>query len=1095
MHKLIATKGLYNFVIAVIAMMLLVAANYVNYVVQDRSKSHLEAVTQQHLSRYHNLLDTNLQNHIQIVRGLPGLFAVNPQLTQAQFETAMTHLFNGENQLRNIAAAPDMKIQYMYPVENNEAAMGLDYRSVPDQFASVERARQSGELVLAGPLTLKQGGTGLISRIPVFLHRDQQPYFWGIISAVIDSEKFFSASQLSANMPIEFAIRGKDGLGAQGEMVWGQASLFDDAKLTMRLDLPEGYWQMVAQPLGGWQVARQLAWQTGLLIFGIAFAIFALLTSFIRFMFMASRANLKFRHLIDNAPVPYLLINRNQHISYINQAFIESYGYRYQDLPNLKKWWGKTNIDPIYQHQFELWFEGRLQPKQLLTTPTEITIETQQAEQRVALLSTSLLKDTMGDELLLVIYDITLRKRAEQQLRFTSQVFDQAHEGIMITDMQGIILDINPAFSEITQYSREATIGQPASLLKSDKHDIHFFTDLWQVIREKHYWQGEIWNKRQDGSLFAALLTISALTDAEGVLNHYVGMFSDITQTKQQQETLEFMAHYDVLTKLPNRVLFAEQFEKAVAYSKRTKTWLGICFLDLDNFKPVNDLHGHTVGDQLLIQVAARLTASVRDKDSISRFGGDEFAIIFRDINSLEQCEFLLQRIHEDLSQPYHVSQMMLRISASSGIAMYPQDDADLGTLLRHADQAMYQAKLTGRNTYQIFNPDQNQQAIEKHQLLREITEAIEHNQLVLHFQPEVNMKTGQIMGVEALIRWQHPEKGLLMPMQFLPFVYGTQQEVAIGEWVIKNAIEQLTHFEKQGLSLFVSVNIAASHLQTAGFVENLQQSLMRFPQILPHRLQLEILETSALSDVMAVSQIIRDCRELVGVSVALDDFGTGYSSLTHLRHLQASTVKIDQSFVRNMLDDPDDFNIIDGVIGLARAFNRQVVAEGVETLAHGKALLLLGCELAQGYFIAKPMPAQALDDWLEQHPVNSEWQAFALRPRSAQQQALQLYVLISERWIKQLLAVTAVPDSVWPMMNIKQCHCGKWLLQAHQAHLFEPEFITLLNTQHQQLHHLAQQFKAEAAENDVDTATWQESFKQQLQVLQNAIADYDETL
>lgn len=1096
MRTIITTKWLYNSIIGLIALMLLLAASFVNYVVQDRSRSEVEAITQQHLSHYHNRLVTNLQNHIQIVRGLPGLFAVNPALTQDQFAIAMRHLINGQNQLRNIAAAPDMQIQYMFPVEGNEAAIGLNYREHPEQFEAAQRAKTSGELVLAGPLQLRQGGNGLITRIPVFLEQQGTQVFWGIISAVIDSEQFFAASGLIPNeIEIELAIRGKDGLGEAGDVIWGDAALFNRPQMTMRLDLPEGHWILAAQPLGGWEAEQRPVWQTGGLIYGIAFLAFGLLTSFIRFMFAASRANLKFRNLIESSPIPYALVNRNKRISYINQSFTESYGYGYAELTQLSDLWAKTTISQPFRHQMNLWCEGILLPMELPETPTEIDIITKSGEQRVALISISILQESVSDELLLVMYDITLRKAAEQQLRFASQVFDQAHEAIMITTTQGIILDINPAFTEITGYQRQDIIGASPNVLKSEKHNAGFFAEMWHALAERHYWQGEVWNRHKSGYQYAILITVSALHDADGVARHYVGMFSDITQTKQHQETLSLMAHYDVLTKLPNRVLFADRFEQAVVHSQHTQTWLGICFLDLDNFKPVNDEYGHEVGDQLLIQVAERLAANMRDDDTLSRYGGDEFAFIFRDIESYEQCQQLLERIHYTLAQPFTVGKLTLRISASSGISIYPMDDADLDTLVRHADQAMYQAKLIGRDTYHFFNPQQNQKTIAKNQLLREINEAIEANELVLHYQPEVNMKTGKIMGFEALVRWQHPQKGLLMPLHFLPMIYGTSQEVALGYWVIQHALSQLQILHANGHKVFVSVNIAASHLQAAGFVERLEAMLQQYPQLPNHRLQLEILETSALGDVGAISQIIRHCREKIGVTVALDDFGTGYSSLTHLRHLHASAIKIDQSFLRDMLDDPDDFNIIDGVIGLARVFNRQVVAEGVETQAQGKMLLLLGCELAQGYFIARPMPAEVVESWIADYQHDKDWQAFAALPRSSQQTALQMFMLISERWLNKLRVVSSSKSFSWPVINDNARHCAQWIKQAQQQHLFEPEFLTLLIAQHQQFHDIALQFKSAMERGETDTVDWQQLLEEQFEALHQVIADYDKSI
>jgi len=977
MRSFIATKLVFNSMIVVIALVTMMAAIYLDHVIRDRYKNALLAETQQQLSQYHNNLVTNLQNHIQIVRGLPGLFAVNPQLTQEQFEIAMSHLIGEHTQLRNIAAAPDMVIRYMYPVAGNEQAIGLDYRQEPAQKAAAERARVSRNLVLAGPLELKQGGRGLITRIPVYLLDDEdQEYFWGIISAVIDVDPFFEASGLNAaDLPIEMAIRGKDGLGDQGEVFFGEAALFDDARLTMPLALPDGYWVLVGQPKGGWKAGLNEVRQSRILIFCIAIAIFALLSAFVRFMFSASLANLKFRQVIESSPIPYILVGRDRKVSFINPAFTELYGYTLDDLPTLALWWGKTNVSNGYLKSINKWWSASLVDKTLPSSSEEVSIQCSDGNERVALLSVSPLHDAVNNELLLVVYDITSRKQAEQKIHFSEQIFRQAHEGIVVTDIQRRILEVNPAFTEITGYSPQEALQNTPAMMKSGKHNDAFFQQMWQRLESQGYWQGEIWNRHKEGHLYALLLTITAMTNPQGEKQYYVGLFSDITQSKTQQEKLELMAHYDVLTHLPNRVMFADRFSQAVAHSQRLGTWVGVCFLDLDDFKPVNDTHGHNMGDLLLIDVADRLRASVREEDTISRFGGDEFAILFRDINSHEQCEQLLTRLHQTLAEPYWINNHRIVISASSGIALYPMDNVDLDTLLRHADQAMYQAKITGRNAFRLFNPELNQQVMQKHHVVHRLREALLNDEFVLHYQPEINMKTGEVIAVEALIRWQHPEQGLLFPGEFLSVMEGTELEFDLDQWVIDSALRQLQQWQKAGLNFVVSVNIAANHLHTINFIQSLQQILSRYPDIKPAALQLEILESSALGDVQTLSRIIDECRHQVGVQIALDDFGTGYSSLSHLRHLAANSVKIDQSFVRDMLEDPNDYNIVDGVISLAKAFNRQVVAEGVETIEHGLMLLSMGCELAQGYQIARPMPAENIQQWCQHFQLEPAWE------------------------------------------------------------------------------------------------------------------------
>ncbi|WP_430009391.1 EAL domain-containing protein [Methylophaga lonarensis] len=1093
-----STRGIYRCMVAVIGVLLLVGAIYVNHLLQQRHMTSLVTETQQSLSHFHNRLVTNLQGHIQTVRGLPAVFAVKPELTEAEFEVAMAHLFNEPLQLRNIAAAPEMVIRYMYPMQGNEAALGLDYRQVPEQFEAAERARINRELVLAGPLELFQGGVGLITRIPVFLKNEHgEEYFWGLISAVIDAEQFFQASGLIASqMPVEMAIRGKDGLGESGEVFWGDAALFEQPVMLMDLQLPEGHWQLAAQPLGGWELPARTAWQIRVLVFGVALIVFAVFLGFIRFMFAASLANLKFRKLIENSPVPYLMIDRQGHINFANQAFTDSYGYSAEQLVDLNQWWQKTTVSDVCRRLIADWIRSGNTSNSAGTIDNELTITCSNGQTRHALLSTSILKDTHSDELLLVIYDITLRKLAEEQQRFSARVFAQAHEGIMITDVHGVILDVNPAFCEITGYPREEVLGQTPALLKSGKHQPTFYALMWKDIQDQGYWQGEVWNRKKNGELYAELLTISALSDDHDEARHYVGLFSDITQSKQQQETLELMAHYDVLTKLPNRVLFADRFSQALAHSKRTDTWLGVCFLDLDNFKPVNDNYGHEVGDQLLVQVARRLDEIVRDEDTISRFGGDEFAILFRDLESYSQCELMLQRIHHALAKPYFINGQQIEISASSGVALYPQDDSDLDTLLRHADQTMYQAKLTGRNTYRLFNPEQNQQAIERHNLLVRLREALDAGEFELFYQPEVNMKTGAVVGVEALIRWRHPEKGLQAPITFLPALAGSTLENELGDWVIREALQQLQQWQDQGHKLLLSINIAAQHMQSKDFVSNLANRLSQYPKLKAGNVQLEILESSALGDVRAIGQVIKQC-EALGVVIALDDFGTGYSSLTHLRHLAAQTIKIDQSFVRDMLDDPHDYTIVDGVIGLAKAFNRQLVAEGVETESHGMMLLMMGCELAQGYGIARPMPAQEVAGWLQNYQPNQQWLAFAAATLSSADRDLQLFQLTTRHWYQQLSQKLSEPKSeaAWPIIHAHECHCGVWLRRAKIEGLFDSDWLHSLKLAHSELHKAAERLKHASLHSDEplttrDIQALDDAYQQLNKTLERAVSD-----
>ena len=571
------------------------------------------------------------------------------------------------------------------------------------------------------------------------------------------------------------------------------------------------------------------------------------------------------------------------------------------------------------------------------------------------------------------------RRESNKQLTLSSRVFESAHEGIMITDANKQIVDINPEFTTISGYSHDEAVGQSLCFLDSGKYSDEFFDSLWEAVDQQGYWQGELWCRRKGGELYAELLTISVITDDEGEIQNYVGLFSDITKSKEQQASLELMAHYDVLTGLPNRSLFADRYKQAVAHSKRSDTLLAVCFLDLDDFKPVNDLYGHMVGDQLLIKVAERIKIQIRAEDTVSRLGGDEFVFLLGDLTSQAQCEQILKRLHETIAKPYQVEGHEVKVSASSGVILHPknEDEKDLDTLLRHADQAMYQAKLSGRNQYQFFDSLKNQYRANKQEQLKEIHRAIVDGEMQLYYQPKVNMRTGIAFGVEALIRWVHPQRGIILPADFLPIIESSELEITVGEWVLNTALKQLSAWNKLGLFIEVSVNISSYHLQSSSFISQLELILSNYPEVDSTHIQLEILESSTLGDLKAISSVINYCRHTLGLNIALDDFGTGYSSLTHLRNLSANTIKIDQSFVRDILDNTEDSAIIEGVIGLAKAFDREVIAEGLETVESGLLLLAMGCDHAQGYGIARPMPSIKVIDWVKNYQPEQQWMEY----------------------------------------------------------------------------------------------------------------------
>jgi diguanylate cyclase (GGDEF)-like protein/PAS domain S-box-containing protein len=439
--------------------------------------------------------------------------------------------------------------------------------------------------------------------------------------------------------------------------------------------------------------------------------------------------------------------------------------------------------------------------------------------------------------------------------------------------------------------------------------------------------------------------------------------FRDISERKEHEAELNRVAHFDALTSIPNRVLLADRMKHAIAHTSREKNMMAVCYLDLDGFKPVNDEMGHASGDQVLVEIAKRIGDTIRGGDTVARLGGDEFVVLLIGIERGEECVATVERMLEVISDPITVKGKLVSISASIGVSIYPMDDEDPDTLLRHADHAMYVAKQNGKNRFHIYDPSLDRRARDQHEFLKNIRQALELGQFELHYQPKVNLGTGQMIGAEALIRWRHPERGLLPPAEFLRLIENTQLDILIGEWVTATALEQLNLWRGAGLDIEVSINISGYHLETSGFLEKLRQQLAIYPDMPLGKLQIEVLETVALNDIVIVGEIIKSCRNL-GVGFALDDFGTGYSSLSYLSALPVETLKIDQSFVRDMLEDKGDMAIVQGIIALASAFELQTVAEGIETAAHYQKLLGMDCEIGQGYFIARPMPGSAILNW-----------------------------------------------------------------------------------------------------------------------------------
>lgn len=561
--------------------------------------------------------------------------------------------------------------------------------------------------------------------------------------------------------------------------------------------------------------------------------------------------------------------------------------------------------------------------------------------------------------------DISRRKEYEQSLRLSANVFTYANEAIMITDAEGKILEVNRAFSDITSFKHDEVIGKTPRVLKSNHHPKTFFERLWKDLIDFGYWRGEIWNSRKDGTVFPTAHTITAVKNDKDEIVYYVSLFSDITTQKQHEEELDHIAHYDLLTGLPNRLLLSDRLEQAMLHSDIHHHSIAIAYIDLDGFKEVNDRYGHNIGDQLLQLISTRMLESLRNEDTLSRLGGDEFVAVIEYEDGFANCEKIINRLLASVAKQVNIDDLSVNVSASIGVTFYPQHESiDAEQLLRQSDHAMYQAKLAGKNRFHIFDSTNDQQIREHHRLIQDIDQALVNNEFLLYYQPKIDIRTNETIGFEALIRWNHPIHGILTPGSFIPEIEFHPLGINIGEWVIDTALSELETLYNMGVKLPISVNITAYHFQQHDFVVRLEQLLQNHPTVHPYHLELEVLESSAIHDINYVIGVMEECSRL-GVRFSLDDFGTGFSSLSYLKRLPVHAIKIDQSFVRDMLNDTEDAKIIEGIMGLAKAFDRHVIAEGIESHLHIDALLKLGCTYGQGYAIAYPMNPQMLIEWL----------------------------------------------------------------------------------------------------------------------------------
>ncbi|MEK7322132.1 MAG: EAL domain-containing protein [Pseudomonadota bacterium] len=667
-----------------------------------------------------------------------------------------------------------------------------------------------------------------------------------------------------------------------------------------------------------------------------------------------SRTSRHYEVLLHTASDGIHVLNTDGDIVEVNEAFCRMLGYSREQMlgMNVAAW--DTHFSPE---------ELKVRVPMLIGKLTMFESSNRRSDGRIIDVEISTVGVTIDGQTLLYCSsrDITHRKHAEEQLRLVARVFDRAAEGVMITDENQKILTVNDAFTTVTGYPREEVIGKTPAILQSGKQAPDFYKNMWTDLRANGWWQGEIWNRRKNGELYLEWLSINSVVDEAGKVINYIGMFSDITLIKESRQRMEFLATHDELTDLPNRTLFKDHLRLALARSARAGGRLALLFVDLDNFKMINDTLGHQEGDALLKQVAVRLKGCIREVDSVARLGGDEFVVLL-EIEHRNDAAIMAKRILEAFSANFLLQEQECYISPSIGISLFPEDGPDPLVLMRHADTAMYRAKERGKNTFMFFTTDMAEQISRRMTIENALRQGLANQDFILEYQPQISLVDGSMAGVEALLRW-HYHGNILPPREFIQIAEESGLIVDIDEWVLDEVCRQMRVWDESGLPPFwVSINLSARHFRRPDIVVRLT-NIVAASRISPERLCLEITE-GVLMDVESASHMLNKLNE-AGFRISVDDFGTGFSSLSYLKRLPIHEVKVDRSFVDGIASDADDRAITTAIIAMARGLGLRTVAEGVETQVQETELKRLRCDFGQGYLYSKPLSAASLKDWV----------------------------------------------------------------------------------------------------------------------------------
>ncbi|AWB34138.1 PAS domain S-box protein [Orrella marina] len=763
-----------------------------------------------------------------------------------------------------------------------------------------------------------------------------------------------------------------------------------------------------------------------------------------------AQSEARFRGLLEHLPnVAVQGYDRNKQVIFWNKGSESIYGYTARQAMGqpMNSLIVPAAVQKDLSEKIDRWLDGGE-----AIAPSEMDLVDKDGATKVVFSSKVLRDSSDGEpELYCIDVDLTEHRQAQKRLELLARVFSHSYDGVVITDSTASIIEVNDRYCEMTGYSRKELIGQNPSILHSGRQDRAFYESMWRHLNEHGFWVGQIWNRSRSGEQYAIETRITTLKSTDGEVVNFIANVTDITERLDYEDRLKRVAFYDQLTGLPNRASVSDALRQALARHKMLDLPLAVVFIDLDEFKLINDSHDHETGDRYLQNIARRLESIIRKGDIAARFGGDEFVLVIQNMEQASAEHPVFRRLLDALRDPVVLDGKTLRLTASFGVTFYPQDGAvDADQLLRQADQAMYSAKQHGKNQIVFFDSAFERSIIERNARTEQLRRAIENGEMVLHYQPQVDMAAGTVFGVEALVRWNHPSEGLLYPDKFLDLIQGHERlGLMLTRWVLAQAFTDLEDLLAKGHRIGMSVNIiiAARESLRISFMNELRDLLHRHPGISPDLLTLEVVENILIDDLSLATKTIQEIQNL-GVQISLDDFGTGFSSLSYLKHLSFNELKIDQGFVRDMLADREDMTIVQAVVSLSKSFNVPVIAEGVETSRHALMLLRLGCQRAQGYAISRPMPVSALIPWLEQWQPDSSWRG--VRPIPTSFYPVALMMAAHEGWVDALELYLQGERSDPPVLDSRSCGFGELVCQYASS-----DQICVIVRQAQQ-HHIA---------------------------------------